>query len=75
MECCYIALLYCSHHSKGFTVTHSHTHSCTDGGGCLSRCHPAHQEQLGVKCLALAHIDMTEGAMYQTSDLPLSGTS
>lgn len=75
MECSYIALLYCSDHSKGFTFTHSHTqHSCTDGRGCLSRHQPAHQEQLGVKYLALAHINMwTEGAMNRTSDLLISG--
>lgn len=33
MGCSHIALLYCSGHSKGFTFTHSHTHSCTDGRG------------------------------------------
>lgn len=74
MECSYIALLYCSDPSKGFTFTHSHTHSCTDGRGCLSRRQPPHQEQLRVKYLARPHIDMrTEGAMNQASDLPISG--
>lgn len=41
-------------HSKGLynTVTHSHTHLHTDGGGCHARCRPAQQEWLGVQCLA-----------------------
>ena len=44
-------------HRLCITLTHSHTHSYTDGGGNHARHQPAHREQLGVQSLAQGLFD------------------
>ena len=51
----YSDFIQCVLHSLCITFTHSHTHSYTDGGGNHEGHQPAHQEQLGVQCLAQGH--------------------
>ena len=41
------------------TFTYSHIHSYTDCRGCHVRWRPAHQEQLGVQCLAQGHFALS----------------
>ena len=52
---------------------HPHTHSYTDGGVNHARHLPAHQEQLGVQCLAQGHFDTDSGgARVRTGDLAVT---
>lgn len=48
-------------------------HTLTGGGGNHARCQPAHQEQLGVQCLAQVHFDTLSGGTGNwTRNLPVT---
>ena len=56
----YSAFIQGALHRLCITFTHSHT----DGSGNHARYQLAHQEQLGVKCLAQGHIDIASGGAW-----------